>query len=105
MGVIKSAVDTRAEAFKNNAKAMRALVDDLRGVAGKIREGGGKEARERHLKRGKLLPRERVRTLLDVGSPFLELSQLAAHGMYNGDRKSTRLNSSHSAKSRMPSSA
>jgi 3-methylcrotonyl-CoA carboxylase beta subunit len=85
MGVIKSAVDPRAEAFKANAGAMRALVDDLRRVAGAVREGGGKEARERHLKRGKLLPRERIRTLLDVGSPFLELGQLAAHGMYGGE--------------------
>jgi 3-methylcrotonyl-CoA carboxylase beta subunit len=85
MGVIKSAVDARSAAFRNNAEAMRALVEDLREVAGAIREGGGKEARERHLKRGKLLPRERVRMLLDVGSPFLELGQLAAHGMYGGE--------------------
>ncbi len=85
MGVIRSSVDTRASAFRDNAAQMRALVDDLRQTVGRIREGGGDQARAKHLARGKLLPRERVRTLLDVGSPFLELSQLAAHGMYGGE--------------------
>jgi acetyl-CoA carboxylase carboxyltransferase component len=61
---------------------MRALVADLREKVEAIREGGGVEARRRHLARGKLLPRERVRALLDPGSPFLEFSQLAAYGMY-----------------------
>src|SRR5690606_30914870 len=50
-----------------------------------IKQGGGEQARERHLARGKLLPRERIRRLLDPGSPFLELSQLAAWGMYGND--------------------
>ena len=61
---------------------MRDIVEDLEARIGKIREGGGAEARARHLARGKLLPRDRVRTLLDPGAPFLELSQLAAYGMY-----------------------
>ncbi len=61
---------------------MRALVKDLREQTELIRQGGPKHARERHLARGKLLVRDRIRALLDRGSPFLELSALAAHGMY-----------------------
>jgi 3-methylcrotonyl-CoA carboxylase beta subunit len=85
MTVLTTSLDRRSEAFAANAAAMRALVADLREKAGKIREGGGDAARRRHLGRGKLLPRERVRALLDPGSPFLELSQLAAFGMYDGE--------------------
>ena len=55
---------------------------DLRAKVAEIKQGGGTRSRERHLSRGKLLPRERVRTLLDPGTPFLELSQLAAYGVY-----------------------
>lgn len=62
---------------------MRALVDDLRSTVDRVREGGGAAARERHVGRGKLLPRDRIRTLIDPASPFLEFSQLAAHGMYD----------------------
>jgi len=61
---------------------MKTLVEDLRSVVNHIRQGGSESAQEKHLARGKLLPRDRVRTLIDAGSPFLELSQLAAHGMY-----------------------
>ena len=85
MPVLKSAVDTRSQAFRDNAAAMRALVDDLNGRIARVREGGGPSARDKHLARGKLLPRDRIRTLLDPGSPFLELSQLAAEDVY-GDR-------------------
>src|SRR5579863_9455242 len=85
MTILETALDTRSEAFAANAAAMRALVADLRATVDKIREGGGEEARRRHLARGKLLPRERVRALLDPGAPFLELSQLAAFGMYEGE--------------------
>ncbi len=85
MTVLKSAIDTRSEDFRENRTAFRALVGDLRARVEEIKQGGGEEARDRHLKRGKLLPRERVRTLLDSGSPFLELSQLAAYGMYGGE--------------------
>jgi 3-methylcrotonyl-CoA carboxylase beta subunit len=85
MPVIKTALDTRSEAFRANALAMRGVVDDLTARVAEIRKGGGETARERHRARGKLLPRARVRTLLDPGAPFLELSQLAAHGMYGED--------------------
>ncbi len=85
MNVIRTKVDPRAEAFRANAAAMDALVLDLRAQVGKIKQGGGAAARERHLGRGKLLPRDRVRALLDVGSPFLEFSQLAAFGMYGDE--------------------
>jgi 3-methylcrotonyl-CoA carboxylase beta subunit len=85
MTVLTTLLDRRSDAFAANAAAMRAVVDDLQEKVAVIREGGGKEARRRHLARGKLLPRERVRALLDPGSPFLELSQLAAYGMYDGE--------------------
>ncbi|MCP5367326.1 MAG: methylcrotonoyl-CoA carboxylase [Hyphomicrobiales bacterium] len=81
----KSTIQTRSDDFKANAAAMEDLVADLRARVAEIKQGGGERARERHLKRGKLLPRDRIRQLLDVGSPFLELSQLAAWGMYSGD--------------------
>ncbi len=85
MPVLKTAVDPRSETFRSNAAAVRAQVEHLASRVAEIRKGGGAAARERHLRRGKLLPRERVRTLLDPGAPFLELSQLAAHGMYGED--------------------
>jgi 3-methylcrotonyl-CoA carboxylase beta subunit len=85
MAVFKSAIDPKSEGFAANDAAMRAVVADLRKAADKVREGGGPAARDKHVKRGKLLPRERIRTLLDPGTPFLELSQLAAWDMYGGD--------------------
>ncbi len=80
-----SSIDPRSEAFRNNTASMAALVADLRKTAARAALGGGEAARTRHLARGKLLPRERVANLLDPGTPFLELSQLAAHGMYGGE--------------------
>jgi 3-methylcrotonyl-CoA carboxylase beta subunit len=91
MAVIKSAIDPRSEEFHANRAAVAALVEDLRAKVDEIKQGGGARARERHLGRGKLLPRERIRTLLDTGSPFLELSQLAAYGMYGGEVPSAGL--------------
>jgi 3-methylcrotonyl-CoA carboxylase beta subunit len=85
MTLLKSALDTRSDDFRRNAGAMRSTVADLRARVAEIKQGGGEAARQKHLARGKLLPRERVRSLLDIGSPFLELSQLAAYGMYGGD--------------------
>ena len=85
MPVIKSAVATRSPEFKANTAAMSALVEDLHRQVGKVRDGGGQAAREKHLSRGKLLPRERIRTLLDLGSPFLEIGQLAANGLYDDE--------------------
>jgi len=82
MPVIESKLDTRDATFAENRAAMSALVADLRATVAAIEEGGGAAAREKHVARGKLLPRDRVRALIDPGSPFLELSQLAAHGMY-----------------------
>src|SRR5712691_6902005 len=85
MAVIKSAIDKRSDAFRRNEEALRAQVADLRDKVASIRQGGGAGAREKHLARGKKLPRDRIRTLLDPGAPFLELSQLAAYGMYGGE--------------------
>ncbi|MGC2856465.1 carboxyl transferase domain-containing protein [Novispirillum sp. DQ9] len=85
MTVLKSSISTRSDDFRDNAAHMQALVDDLKAQVARVKLGGGESARQKHLARGKLLPRDRVRTLLDVGSPFLEISQLAAHGMYGDD--------------------
>ncbi len=85
MPPLDTVIDTRSAEFAANADAMRAVVDDLHRVADSIRKGGGEAARQRHLSRGKLLPRDRVRALIDPMSPFLEVSQLAAHGMYGGE--------------------
>ncbi|ACI97830.1 carboxyl transferase domain-containing protein [Rhodospirillum centenum] len=85
MPVLSSTIDTRSPAFAENDAAMRALVADLKVTVARIKLGGGEAAREKHLSRGKLLPRDRVRHLLDPGSPYLELSQLAAHGVYADD--------------------
>src|SRR4051794_37781396 len=85
MSIIKSALYVRSEEFRANAAAMRTLVDDLRDKVAQVARGGSEEARARHLARGKLLARDRVNALLDPGTPFLELSQLAAFGIYGGD--------------------
>ena len=84
MSILKSTINTASEEFRNNADAMRQLNQDLEEKVGQIQLGGPLKAREKHEDRGKLLPRERVRQLLDVGSPFLEFSQFAAYGMYDG---------------------
>jgi 3-methylcrotonyl-CoA carboxylase beta subunit len=84
--VLSSAVDDPAsQAWRANEEAHRALVEELRGKLAAARLGGGERARARHTARGKLLPRDRVDTLLDAGSPFLELAPLAADGMYDGE--------------------
>jgi len=85
MSVIVSRLDTRSDAYRANAERTRGLVEELRDKVRTVGDGGGERARERHLARGKLLPRDRVRTLLDPGAPFLEFSQLAADGMYGGE--------------------
>jgi 3-methylcrotonyl-CoA carboxylase beta subunit len=82
---IKSALNPRSAEFQANAEALKATVADLREKVAQVKLGGGEQARERHVGRGKLLPRDRIRGLLDPGSPFLELSQLAAYGMYGED--------------------
>jgi 3-methylcrotonyl-CoA carboxylase beta subunit len=80
--VITSQVDRTSAEFRANESAMRALVAELERQRAAAAAGGSARARERHLARGKLLPRDRVLTLLDPGAPFLELSPLAANGMY-----------------------
>ena len=83
MPTLRSVLDPRDAEFARNAETMRALVADLRAKVAEIKRGGGARAREKHLSRGKLPPRNRVRGLLDPGTPFLELSQLAAYGVYD----------------------
>ena len=85
MPAIPSRIDTRSDDFRSNAAALQQQVDDLRAKAAEIALGGDAKSRERHAARGKLLPRERVDGLLDPGSPFLEIGQLAAFGMYDGE--------------------
>ena len=85
MPVLESKLNARSADFQGNAAAMRALVDDLSLQVAKAAAGGGEAARAKHTARGKLLPRDRVQMLLDPGTPFLELSPLAALAMYNGD--------------------
>ena len=85
MHSIKSAINPRSEEFRKNSAHMRALVEDLRAKAATVAAGGGEQARAKHVQRGKLLPRERVDRLLDPGTPFLEIGQLAAYGMYDDD--------------------
>src|ERR1700746_237904 len=83
MATLKSKLNITSDEFRANAAAMQSAVDDLRTAVHRAAQGGGDEARRKHLARGKLLPRERVQRLLDPGTPFLELSQLAAYGMYS----------------------
>jgi len=83
MTAIQSNLDARSEEFAANAAAMRAQVDDLRAQVARAGLGGPEAARQKHLVRGKLLPRQRIDALVDPGSAFLELSQLAAHGLYD----------------------
>jgi 3-methylcrotonyl-CoA carboxylase beta subunit len=85
MTAIRSKLNPRSAEFRANAERMRSLVSDLREKVGLVTQGGDAAARAKHAARGKMLPRERVRVLLDAGSPFLEIAQLAAWGMYGGD--------------------
>ena len=82
MPQIESKLNTRSEDFQQNASALNLLVDDLRQKVAQISEGGGDAARNKHVARGKLLPRDRVQMLLDPGTPFMEFSQLAAYHVY-----------------------
>jgi 3-methylcrotonyl-CoA carboxylase beta subunit len=85
MAVLKSNVATRGAQYDANRLAHEKALAEVRAAAEQAFEGGGKVASERHVARGKILPRERVARLLDPGSPFLEVGTFAAHGMYNGD--------------------
>ncbi|HEX4552775.1 MAG TPA: carboxyl transferase domain-containing protein [Xanthobacteraceae bacterium] len=83
MAILASRIDAAAAEFRANAMRMQELVAELRQSREAAAAGGPARARERHLGRGKLLPRDRVMTLIDPGSPFLELSPLAANRMYD----------------------
>lgn len=83
MSKIVSKLKPHSLSFQENTAAMEGLVADLRGKVSDIAKGGSERARQKHLSRGKLLPRERVERLLDPGTPFLELSQLAAYKVYD----------------------
>ena len=85
MPKLASEVDPRSESFARNAEVNRALADELRARVAEAALGGPEASRTRHVERGKLLPRTRVERLLDVGSPFLEIGQLAAFGLYDGE--------------------
>jgi 3-methylcrotonyl-CoA carboxylase beta subunit len=83
LAILSSSIDINAADFRVNAERMRALVSELQARRAEAALGGSERSRERHVSRGKLLPRDRVMTLIDPGSPFLELSPLAANGMYD----------------------
>jgi 3-methylcrotonyl-CoA carboxylase beta subunit len=83
--VLRSDIDARSTEFAANAEAMRALVTDLHERVAEVQQGGGETARKRHLARNKMLARERIAGMIDPGSPFLELSQLAAYGLYDNE--------------------
>lgn len=85
MTVLKTEVDQGSETYRTNADAMRLLVDDLHQKLGIVAGGGGEASRARHVSRGKMLVRDRIDLLLDPGTAFLELSPLAAYGLYGGD--------------------
>src|SRR5688572_26637670 len=85
METLGSRLDTTSEAFEANSLAQQALAAELRKRLAEAALGGPEKSRERHVARGKLLPRERIDQLLDEGSPFLEIAPLAANGMYNDD--------------------
>jgi 3-methylcrotonyl-CoA carboxylase beta subunit len=83
--VLETKADPTSEVYQRNVAAQQGLVADLRAQLARAALGGDEPSRRRHVERGKLLPRERVEKLVDPGLPFLELSPLAAHGMYDGD--------------------
>jgi len=82
---LQSSIDPTSSDFSRNAEAMRALVAELRERLNDVAGGGGEASRARHTARGKMLARRRVDLLIDPGTAFLELSPLAAHGLYGGD--------------------
>ena len=82
---LHSTIDPKSSEFARNADVMRAHVTELREKLNQVAGGGGKVSRARHTSRGKMLARDRVDLLIDPGTAFLELSPLAAHGLYGGD--------------------
>ncbi|MGB7205721.1 MAG: carboxyl transferase domain-containing protein, partial [Anderseniella sp.] len=85
MSILKPSAPTRGESYDANRKAMLVALEQVNDAVKEALDGGGEVARQRHVSRGKVLPRERVARLLDPGSPFLEIGATAAHGLYDGD--------------------
>lgn len=85
MEILASAIDRGSEEFRKNAQHHTQLREELNDRLEKTRLGGPERSRQRHINRGRLLPRERVKRLLDPGSPFLEIGALAANGMYDDE--------------------
>src|SRR5262245_63092501 len=85
MDVLESRIRPTEPAFEDNRARMQRVVDELRDRLALVRQGGGEQSLQRHREQGKLPVRERVETLLDAGSPFLELCPLAAWDMYDDD--------------------
>ena len=85
MSKIRSHIDPKSEGFRENSEAYEELLLELRERSAQARRGGGEKARKRHEERGKLPVRDRIELLLDPGTAFLELSPLAAIGMYDGN--------------------
>ena len=85
MTILESTINTRSAAFADNSEKMQTLVNDLSNKIAIIKQGGSEKSRARHLGRNKLLARDRINALIDTGSPFLELSQLAAYKVYEED--------------------
>src|SRR3546814_7890301 len=83
--LLDTKLSPESDAFRANAAHKRALADRLRADVAHAALGGSEKARDRHVARGKLLPRDRVERLLDPGSPFLEIGQLAATDLYGGE--------------------
>jgi 3-methylcrotonyl-CoA carboxylase beta subunit len=83
LAILSSSIDKNTAEFRANAEKMQALIAELQARRAAVALGGSEKSRERHVGRGKLLPRDRVMNLIDPGAPFLELSSLAANGMYD----------------------
>ncbi|MGY8821277.1 MAG: carboxyl transferase domain-containing protein [Pseudomonadales bacterium] len=85
MAILNTQINTRSPEFAANSAAMLEQVNHLRTLLGRVSEGGGEKAQQRHVSRGKLLVRDRINALLDPGSAFLEVAPLAAYEVYGED--------------------
>ncbi|KAL6238057.1 hypothetical protein BDW75DRAFT_202468 [Aspergillus navahoensis] len=85
ISVLPTAVDTSSPDFRENARQMQEVLDRMNTLHSTIAQGGPQKAKDKHVARGKMLPRDRVTALIDPGTSFLELSQLAGHGVYPGE--------------------
>lgn len=85
ISVLQSTVDKNSSGFRENAAALGELTQKIAELHEKTSQGGPQKARDKHIQRGKMLVRDRVTALIDPGTSFLELSALAAHGVYDGE--------------------